>query len=224
MKKRKNRLLLRGAVRLGLFLLCTVLVQTVDLQSVPATGTTVGFATVNLPFHALTGVHMGLYTLTDWLGLVPVAVCLLFALLGLSQLIKRRKLREVDPDLILLGFYYLLVAAAYLLFELYPINYRPVLMDGRLEASYPSSTTLLVLGVMPTLDLQCRRRVKNTAVKNTVRCLTGLFSLFFVMGRLVSGVHWLTDIAAALLLSGGLFDLYRALVNDCGKEESREGL
>ena len=154
MKKRKNRLLLRGAVRLGLFLLCTVLVQTVDLQSVPATGTTVGFATVNLPFHALTGVHMGLYTLTDWLGLVPVAVCLLFALLGLSQLIKRRKLREVDPDLILLGFYYLLVAAAYLLFELYPINYRPVLMDGRLEASYPSSTTLLVLGVMPTLDLQ----------------------------------------------------------------------
>ena len=224
MKKRKNRLLLRGAVRLGLFLLCTVLVQTVDLQSVPATGTTVGFATVNLPFHALTGVHMGLYTLTDWLGLVPVAVCLLFALLGLSQLIKRRKLRGVDPDLILLGFYYLLVAAAYLLFELYPINYRPVLMDGRLEASYPSSTTLLVLGVMPTLDLQCRRRVKNTAVKNTVRCLTGLFSLFMVMGRLVSGVHWLTDIAAALLLSGGLFDLYRALVNDCGKEESREGL
>ena len=81
MKKRKNRLLLRGAVRLGQFLLCTVLVQTVDLQSVPATGTTVGFATVNLPFHALTGVHMGLYILTDWLGLVPVAVCLLFALL-----------------------------------------------------------------------------------------------------------------------------------------------
>lgn len=40
-----------------------------------------------------------------------------------------------------------------------PVNYRPVLIEGRLEASYPSSTTLLVVSVMPTLMFQAYRRV-----------------------------------------------------------------
>ena len=103
---RKNRTLCNGLVILLFFASWTVLVQTVDVQPAGETGKAVGFATANSWFHQFTGVHLLLYAVTDWLGLVPVFVCLLFGILGLAQLIRRKSLLKVDPDLILLGIYY----------------------------------------------------------------------------------------------------------------------
>ena len=134
-------------------------------------------------------------------------------------MIKRRSLFKVDCDIIFLGIYYVIVILGYLIFEMVPINYRPILIDGFMEASYPSSTTLLVLSVMPTLVFQVNRRLENVKVKNTIGILTILFSVFMVIGRLVSGVHWFTDIVGSLLLSTGLFWVYKAAVLFCYKEE-----
>ena len=156
---------------------------------------------------------MCLYTLTDWLGLVPVFVCLLFGAVGVVQLLGRKDLRRVDGDILLLGVYYVIVVGCYLVFEQVPINYRPVLIEGRREASYPSSTTLLVLSVMPTLVFQSKRRLP----KGAAQWVTGgsmLFSVFMVVGRLVSGVHWITDIIGSVLFSAGLFCLYRAAIKE----------
>ena len=155
---------------------------------------------------------MTLYTITDWLGLIPIFVCVVFGGLGLVQLIKRKSLFKVDKDLILLGIYYFIVIMGYLIFELIPINYRPILIEGRLEASYPSSTTLLVLSVMLTLLLQIKRRSTHILITKIVSVVTILFSLFMVIARLTCGVHWLTDIIGALILSTGLYYLYKALV------------
>lgn len=218
--RRKKKLLYTGIVFLALFAIWTVLVQTVDVRPAVQTGKTVGFGAINLRFHQLTGVHMWIYTATDWLGLVPVVVCLLFGLLGLKQLLQRKSLLQVDPDLILLGIYYMLVIAGYLAFEIHPINYRPILIDGRVEASYPSSTTLLVLSVMPTLAFQVHRRIRHTGIKKAVHIFTVLFSLMMVMGRLICGVHWLTDIIGSVLLSRGLFLIYQATVLFCSGEHS----
>ena len=210
--KQGKRQLCAGVSLLVLFGVWTVLIQTVDVQTAGEAGTEIGFAGINRWFHELTGVHMGIYTATDWLGLVPVFVCLLFGSWGFVQLVRRRSLLRVDRDIILLGVYYVLVLGCYLVFEMYPINYRPILIEGRLEASYPSSTTLLVLSVMPTLVFQTRRRLKSERNIKTITLLTMLFSAAMVAGRLVSGVHWLTDIVGSVLLSGGLFCLYRAAV------------
>jgi undecaprenyl-diphosphatase len=156
---------------------------------------------------------MTIYTITDWLGLVPIAVCLGFGFVGVFQLIRRRSLLRVDPDILLLGLYYVLVILAYLIFEMIPINYRPILIGGALEASYPSSTTLLVLSVMPTLVFQVGRRWKRKTVKRAVNLFVVLFSAFMVIGRAVSGVHWATDIVGSVLLSFGLFKLYQSAVS-----------
>ena len=212
MKTDEKKGFLTAAALLALFILWTVLIQTVDVQPAGQNGTDIGFAAVNLWFHRLTGVHMGLYTVTDWLGLVPVAVCAGFGFLGLFQLIRRRSLLHVDPDILLLGIYYVLVIAGYLVFEMIPINYRPVPIDGAMEASYPSSTTLLVLSVMPTLVFQVSRRAKSRAAARNTAVLAGFFSAFMVIGRLVSGVHWLTDILGSVFLSAGLYLLYRSAV------------
>lgn len=235
-KKQGKRFLCTGILLIALFAVWTVLIQTVDVRIAGETKTNLGFATFNCWFHRLTGVHMQLYTLTDWLGLVPVFVCLLFGAIGFAQLIRRKSLRKVDPDLLLLGAYYILVVLGYLAFEMLPVNYRPVLIEGIAEASYPSSTTLLTLSVMPTLTFQTSRRLRSTedetdstsgkpAEKNgnlermseksaekTIRVLTILFSFFMVIGRLIAGVHWFTDIAGAVLLSAGLFCLYKGIV------------
>ena len=192
-------------------LACRV-IMSVDVQNVGQQGTAVGFAAFNTWFHRLIGVHMRLYVITDWLGLVPIAVCMGFGVLGLTQLIRRRSLFKVDPDIIILGIYYIIVIAAYLIFEMIPINYRPVLIDGVLEVSYPSSTTLLVLSVMPTLVLQVKRRCQSKASRLTVYVFAVLFAAFMVIGRLISGVHWATDIIGSILLSIGLFKLYYAAV------------
>lgn len=210
---KKNQNLLAGVLLLVGFAVWTFLIQSVDVQPIGPNESTVGFAALNGWFHQLTGVHWMLYTLTDWLGLVPIFVCLIFAGIGFVQLVQRKSLFKVDLDIIMLGAYYVLVIFGYLLFEMVPINYRPVLIEGFLEASYPSSTTLLVLSVMPTLYFQVQRRLSPNALRQTILIFSVLFSAFMVIGRLVSGVHWLTDIVGAVLLSSGIFLIYKASVN-----------
>ena len=212
MKQSKKKHLWTGICFLLAFLLWTALIRCVDVQAVGPNRTKVGFAAFNLWFHHLTGVHMTAYTITDWLGLVPIGICLCFGAVGVIQAIKRRSLLRVDPDIILLGLYYVLVILAYLVFEMVPINYRPILIGGALEASYPSSTTLLVLSVMPTLMFQVGRRCERKTVKRAVNIFVVLFAAFMVIGRAVSGVHWATDIAGSILLSLGLFKLYQSAV------------
>ena len=133
-----------------------------------------------------------------------------FAALGLKQWISRHSILRVDGDILLLGVYYIIVILAYLFFEMVPINYRPVLIDGVLEASYPSSTTLLVMSVMPTLRFQTEYRINHPLIRKAFCMFADVFTLLMVLGRLVSGVHWLTDIAGSVMLSAGLFLLYRA--------------
>ena len=108
--------------------------------------------------------------------------------------------------------YYIIVIAEYLVFEMLPINYRPILINGFMEASYPSSTTLLVLSVMPTLIFQAKLRLKSLSAKSVISILTMIFSAFMVIGRLVSGVHWISDIIGSILISAGLFYIYKGNV------------
>ena len=213
MKKETKKNFGIAAILLGAFVVWTAAVQLVDVQPIGPQGSTVGFATVNSWVHNLTGVHMALYTVTDWLGLVPIGVAMGFALLGLIQWIKRKHLRQVDYSIIVLGGFYLLVMAAYVLFEVIVINYRPVLINGYLEASYPSSTTMLVLCVMPTTLMQLNARIKSQTLKRWVGFGITAFILFMVIGRLLSGVHWFTDIIGGALLSAGLVMLYYSITS-----------
>ena len=217
MEKKKKYFCIGGILAM-MFGLWTVLIMTIDVRPVGQNGTDIGFAVFNTAFHTLTGVNMTLYTITDWLGLVPIFICMIFGGVGFLQLIKRKSLFKVDRDIIILGIYYIIVIMAYLIFEMIPINYRPIPIEGVMEASYPSSTTLLVLSVMPTLVEQADRRLSNDLIKKLITVFAVLFSLFMVTGRLISGVHWFTDITGSVLLSIGLYYLYKGCVLKSGKE------
>ena len=210
MKKKTVAYLCVVAVALISFAVWTALVRLVDVQAIGPQSSSVGFASLNGAFHRLTGVHLSLYTLTDWLSLLPLGAVLCFAALGLTQWIGRKHLLRVDPDLLALGVFYAVVMAVYLLFECVVINYRPVMLSGSLEVSYPSSTTMLVLCVMPTVIAQLNRRVKHVALRRWATWGICFFTVFMVLGRILSGVHWITDIIGGILISTCLVSAYLA--------------
>ena len=203
MKQNRTHFLLPGLL-LGAFLLWTAGVCLVDVRPIGPLGSAVGFAGLNGWFHSLTGVHWWLYDLTDLLGLATLGICGIYGLQGLCQWVKRKSIRLVDGELLALGGFYLTVLALFFLFELLAVNYRPVLIEGRLEGSYPSSTTMLALCVLPTAMLRLRRR--------WVRGLLVALTAFLVLGRLLCGVHWVSDIVGGILLSTGLVILYRCII------------
>ncbi len=218
MKSETRKKLCTALGLLAAAILWTAAVRFVDVQAIGPRGSSVGFAALNQFVHRLTGVHMSLYVVTDWLGLVPVTFGMGFAILGLIQWIGRKHILKVDYDILILGIFYLAVMAVYLLFEELAVNYRPVLINGYLEASYPSSTTLLVLCVMPTSLMQFNSRIKHTPLRQVIIMAILAFILFMVTGRMISGVHWVTDIVGGILISSALVMLYDTALS-LGKEK-----
>lgn len=206
-KNRKN--LLVSVFFLMAFVLWTILISFVDVKPIGPNGSAVGLSALNAAFHKLIGVHMMLYHMTDWLGLVPVVFVIGFGLVGLIQWIKRKHILKVEHSILVLGGFYILIFAVYALFEVVVVNYRPVLIEGCLEASYPSSTTMLAMCVMPTAAMQLGRQIKNRKFRTAVILTISAFTVFMVVGRLISGVHWLTDIVGGALISTTLVMLYR---------------
>ena len=221
--EKKNKLfLITGIAFLVLFAVWTVLIVTVDVQPVGRRETNVGFATFNTWFHQLTGSNKTLYEITDWLGLLPFAICALFAVIGLIQMIARKSLLKVDTDILALGVFYVAVIGTYFLFEKLALNYRPIIIKGKLEASYPSSTTLLVLSVMPTLIYQITKRIAVKPLKYSLNICSVLFSAFMLVGRVLSGVHWITDIIGSVFFCVGIVLIYLGTVSLFNKGENKE--
>ncbi len=212
MKKLNANRIFTGIGFITAFIIWTLLLCFVDVKAIGPQGSSVGFATLNGAFHELTGANVGLYIITDWLGLIPIATALGFTILGLLQLIKRKSLLKVDLSILALGVFYIAVIAVYLLFEEVVINCRPILISGNLEASYPSSTTMLVTCVMPTALMQFNVRIKNKTLRYVISAIIICFIAFMVIGRLISGVHWLSDIIGGALISAGLVTIYGAFI------------
>lgn len=212
MKKEKNmKIMLAGVVGLIAFALWTLLVCLVDVKPVGVNGSNIGFATLNTFMHELFGVHMAMYNITDWLSILPIVFMFSFAVVGVIQLFKRKNIKKVDSDILLLGGFYIAVFVCFIFFEKFVVNYRPVLINGVMEASYPSSTTMLVMCVMPTAVIVLKRRIKNLVLRNIVTCTLIAFTIFMVVCRLISGVHWVSDIIGGALLSAGLVMIFYVL-------------
>lgn len=204
------------------FTLWTILITFADKSAIGPNGSSVGLSSLNGWFHNLTGTNMTLYTITDWLGLIPFAFIFVFGIVGLIQWIKRKSFLKVDYNFLILGGFYIVVLGFYLLFEFVVINHRPVLIEGILEASYPSSTTMLALCVMPTAIMVLNNLVKNKKLKLCILISFSAFTAFMVIGRIISGVHWISDIIGGALLSTGLVLMYYFLITYTKKEKEPE--
>ena len=199
MNKKKRKIFI-STILILLAVVFTILVKVVDVKQVGVNETSIGFAILNQFVFKSTGVNMIWYHITDWLGLVPIFMAMVYALIGLIQLIKRKCLFKVDKEIIILGLFYIIVMSLYVFFEKVIINYRPILMNGFLEASYPSSHTLMTISLCGS-SIIVNKKLFNNKLTKIMNILSVIIILITVIGRLLSGVHWFTDIIGGIIIS-----------------------
>ena len=216
MNNSRNNSLIPPVILFVVFVAYTFIVTMVDVKSIGPYDTNVGLGTINKAFADGIGVHMIWYHITNILGLFSLLVAAFFAGVGVLQLVTRKSLAKVDKDIIILGGFYIVVLACYMLFDKFAINYRPVMLDGELESSYPSSHTMLAICVMSTAIMQLRWKIKDKQLRQIISGVLAFLILVIVVGRLLSGVHWFTDIIGGIFLSAVLVSLYHWFVMEAG--------
>lgn len=198
MKNKKNILMCVLLVLISI--IYTLLVKYVDTSIIGPNGSVVGFSSLNSFVFNLTGNNMTLYKITEILGIIPILIALMYAVIGLIQVIDRKSLK-VDKELIALGILYIIVILIYVFFEKCIINYRPVLIDGILEASYPSSHTLLSICICGSALLINKYLFNNKKIYKYINIISIISMVLIVIGRLLSGVHWASDIIGSIIIS-----------------------
>lgn len=209
----KQRRLITAGICGLLTVILIALVRLVDVAPVGAQGTSIGLSSLNKFVFELFGVNMLWYHITDWLGIAAVLTAFVFAVTGLVQLIKRRSLLKVDREILALGGLYIVVIGLYLLFENVIINYRPIFMpdNTRPEASFPSSHTMLVCVIMGSATMLMSKYIKNKRLCKALQIICFVIIGVTVIGRLISGVHWFTDILGGILISVTLLALFEEI-------------
>lgn len=191
----------------------TLLVKKVDVASIGPNGSSVGFSSINKFFHELIGVNLFFYELTDILGYLAILMAVVYAIIGLIQLIKRKSILKIDKEIIFTGIFYVVILFIYIFFEKVIINYRPTLIDGVLEASYPSSHTLLSLCICGSTILLNKNRFSKIKIAKCENIIALILMVFILFGRIISGVHWFTDIMGGVIISITLLYIYNAIIN-----------
>ena len=200
---------------LVLFIVCilyTILVKYYDTNAIGPKHTIVGFSALNALFSNLTGYNEFFYNITEYLGIIPFVIVGYYGVTGLLQLIKRKSILKVDKRILFLGGLYVVVLLTYALFEVVIINYRPFLIEKELEASYPSSHTMLALCICLSSLLINKYYIKNKKALKIINIAIIVLMFALVIGRLLSGVHWITDIIGGIIISAFLIYTYEYLI------------
>ncbi len=222
----KNKSIIYSAITLGLFTLFiffTLAVSLVDVEAIGPLGSSVGLSTINALFRDAIGESTVFYTLSEVTIYIAILIAVAFFVLGVIELIQRKSLLKVDRHILMLAIVYAVTVFCYIIFEIFVVNYRPVTPEGVLEASYPSTHTMLVLTILMTAIPVFNTLIKSRGLKLGFTAFASVFSAFTVITRMLSGVHWLTDIVAGVLLSAFLIMLYHTLISltDIEKKEEK---
>lgn len=208
---RKKNIII-SIVLIILSVLFTELVKNIDVKPIGPNESLVGFADINRLFHNLIGSNMIIYKVTEFLGYIPIVMALVYVFIGLKELIERKSLLKVDREFYILALFYVLVVGVYVFFEKFIVNYRPILIDGVLEASYPSSHTLMSICLCGSSIIINKKIFKNK-FGDVENILSVILILLIVIGRIISGVHWFTDILGGIIISLALLVIFYSLIS-----------
>ncbi len=200
MKKKGLIYMIVATVLAAAFCVLTVLLVSVDVRPAGESGAPVGLATLNEAVFEAVGQNETALAVSEITGLCMIAAVGAFGVLGLVQIIRCKGILRADKELYFMACGLITLAAAYVLFEIFVINYRPVLDQGELAASYPSSHSMLAVAVAGMGMAYIVRRVKSNALAYTLYGLLNVAAVVTVCCRLLGGVHWLTDIVGGVLV------------------------
>lgn len=147
--------------------------------------------------------------ISDILLVVMLAIVAGFALSGLAQLIKRKKFKKVDSEIVSMIPSLLLLVAIYFLFDkVWVLNYRPILVNGVAEASFPSTHTLIAVTVLGMTMMSLPRYIKNRKQRILIDVLALIAMAAMAFLRVASGMHWMTDVLGGIVFGIDLVLVY----------------
>lgn len=214
--KNKKRYLIGGFAFFLMFIIFTIIIKFIDVKNIGPHNSSVGLATINNFFVNKIGFHNKIYKLTEILGIIPIIIVLIYAIIGLYSLIEEKSFKKVNKNLYYLAIFYIIVLGIYVLFEKVIINFRPVIIEGILESSYPSSHTILAICICGSSIILNNAIFKNNKIAKFENIISFIIIILLPLLRFISGVHWFTDIIGGILLSLSLLLFFKYFV-DCKK-------
>ena len=205
----KNSLIVT-VILFAVFVIYTICVKNVDVAAIGPEDSSVGFSSINGPIAGALEYNELFYDISKIIGLFSFITIGAIILTALYQVIKRKGILKADQDCYVMGVTYVATGILYVLFEKIIINYRPVILDEGLEASFPSSHTMLSVCVFITASIWVKDRIKNSQYVSIMLCV---FAAMMVVCRLISGVHWLTDIIGGVIAGAFLVSIYMTLMS-----------
>ncbi|MCQ2382504.1 MAG: phosphatase PAP2 family protein [Clostridia bacterium] len=188
--KRQKLWLILGIVSFVCFVIFTLLVAFVDVDQV-------GLSKINHFFWQHCGKHEIWERITDYLGYVLILVLVGILAWQIWQWIMCKKLARIDWNLLMFDVIMVCLAVVYVFFEVVVINYRPA---GD-KASYPSSHAMLFATVLPLLIYQVWHYLQNKPWRIVLTVALSSIQVIGLVGRLLAGVHWFTDILGGVIIS-----------------------
>lgn len=219
MKLKKKNIIISICL-IMLSVIYTILVKYVDVAPIGPKASSVGFSTLNKFVFNFLGRSNIWYNITEVLGMISILIALFYALIGLYKLIKNKSILKIDKEIIILGIFYFVVLLVYLFFEKVIINYRPVLVKGILEASYPSSHTMLSICICLSAMIINNKLYKNMRISKIINTLSIIIMITTTIGRLLSGMHWVSDILGGIIISICLSYIFKTVIYSLNEEES----
>ena len=217
MKKILNKYLIVGIVFIFLFLLLMILLN-FNKANLGETNTPVGLSSINKLF--VTN-YVDIYNSMSQVGLYLSFIIIAgFAITGFYQLIKRKSLFKVDLDIILFGVGVIVLIITWLLFDkVIAYNYRPIYVNKNLEGSFPSTHVLFTTFVLVSAFGISLNREKNNFYNLAILVIAILVITLTSLCRVLSGMHWATDVLGGLLLGLGYFFILYGIFKGLSKKE-----
>ena len=217
-----KKMFIGSAVFFAMFVLFTILVKYVNVMPVGPQNSEVGFASLNKAIADSLPYNEFMYDVSEVLGYLAILTVGIFGLFGIMQLFIKKGFKNVDKDLYILCGLYVCVLSSYVLFEKIVINFRPVIIEGELEASYPSSHTMMSVTFMLAAIQQFSMRLKKANTRRLIIAACAVISIGIIITRFLSGVHWVTDIIGAILLSVAWFLMYFGAIRTIYPKKSND--
>ena len=208
-----KKLKLATIISFIIFVVYTLAIKFVLVAPIGPNDTNVGLAPLNKAVDDMLGLNMTIDKFTDIFLYAAILLAFCLGLYALRQAIEGKSLMKIDKGVFWTLLFYVMVIVVYCMFELIKINYRPVIIEGELEYSYPSSHTMIILCILVPMMFQTSRLLKNKTMIIIAKIVCIIMMFLTVGGRILSGMHWFTDIVGGILISVCLIFVYALVLN-----------
>lgn len=214
MKIANNKKTLYGALSGIMLIIILVFIVLLKKVNVGTNGDkNIGLSKINLAIYNSLGTNKIMDIISTIILAMAGALALFFVVIGIIEVVKRKKLEMLDNSIKALALVYVITGWIYLIFDyILVINYRPTAECISSSPSFPSTHTMLILMIFLTGITVLEGLIKNKKLLYSVEICFGLLGILAIVTRMLSGKHWFTDIIAGILFAIMLYFFHKFII------------